>query len=131
MTEKNDSQRALFALDHRAERWGIIFLIGTWVWSVFFGFPYPWFLGAITLVAGVSFIDDIRSLPDSVRLVVQFAAMGLMFYQLGIFTADMWRIIFASADSLCRCFKCHQFYGWHQCHHGRIRNGISHPPVSA
>ena len=35
----------------------------------------------------MSFVDDIRSLPDSVRLVAQFVAMGLMFYQLGLFEA--------------------------------------------
>lgn len=69
---------------------GIIFLIGAWVWSAFFGFQYPWFLGAVTLAAGVSFIDDIHSLPDSVRLVVQFIAMGLMFYQLGMIHANLW-----------------------------------------
>ena len=33
-------------------------------------------------MAGVSFVDDIRSLPDSVRLVVQFAAMGLTLFEL-------------------------------------------------
>lgn len=56
-------------------------------------FPYFWFLLALTLVAGVSFVDDIRSLPDSVRLIVQFTAMGLMFYQLGLFSAEMWWMI--------------------------------------
>lgn len=61
---------------------GIIFLLGAWVWSAFFGFHYPLFLIAVTLAAGVSFIDDIHSLPDSVRLVVQFAAMGLLIWQL-------------------------------------------------
>ena len=30
----------------------------------------------------MSFVDDIHSLPDSVRLVVQFAAMGLLFWQI-------------------------------------------------
>ena len=69
---------------------GMIFLVGVWVWSAFFGFQYPWFLAAVTLAAGVSFIDDIRSLPDSVRLVAQFAAMGLMFYQLGILKPELW-----------------------------------------
>ena len=69
---------------------GIIFLIGTWVWSAFFGFQYPWFLAAVTLAAGVSFIDDIHSLPDSLRLVVQFIAMGLMFYQLDMIHANLW-----------------------------------------
>ena len=69
---------------------GIIFLIGAWIWSTFFGFQYPWFLAAVTLAAGVSFIDDVHSLPDSVRLVVQFVAMGLMFYQLDMVHANLW-----------------------------------------
>ena len=61
---------------------GIVFLLGVWIWSAFFGFQYPLFLIAVTLAAGISFIDDIRSLPDSVRLIVQFAAMGLLIWQL-------------------------------------------------
>ena len=72
---------------------GIIFLIGAWVWSFFFGFEYPWFLAGLTLVAGVSFVDDIHSLPDSVRLVAQFAAAAMAFYQLGILHWEMWWIM--------------------------------------
>lgn len=69
---------------------GVIFLIGTWIWGAFFGLQYPWFLIALTMVAGISFIDDIHSLPDSVRLVAQFVAMILMFYQLDMLHVDMW-----------------------------------------
>ena len=72
---------------------GIIFMIGAWVWSAFFGFDYPWFLAGLTLVAGVSFVDDIHSLPDSVRLVAQFAAAAMAFYQLGIMHWEMWWIV--------------------------------------
>lgn len=72
---------------------GIIFLIGVWIWSTFFGFQYPWFLAGLTLVAGISFVDDIHSLPDSVRLVAQFAAAAMAFYQLGILHWSMWWII--------------------------------------
>ena len=72
---------------------GIIFLIGAWMWSLFFGFDYPWFLAGLTLVAGVSFVDDIRSLPDSVRLVAQFAAAAMAFYQLDILHWEMWWIV--------------------------------------
>lgn len=72
---------------------GILFLIGVWIWSAFYGFQYPWFLAAVTLAAGISFVDDIRSLPDSVRLVVQFTAMGLMFQQLDILHLEMWWIV--------------------------------------
>ena len=72
---------------------GIIFLFGIWIWSAFFGFQYPWFLAGLTLVAGISFVDDIHSLPDSVRLIAQFAAAAISFYQLGILHWSMWWII--------------------------------------
>ena len=72
---------------------GIIFLIGAWVWSAFFGFEYPWFLAGLTLVAGVSFVDDIHSLPDSIRLVAQFVAAAMVFYQMGILHWSMWWVI--------------------------------------
>ena len=72
---------------------GIIFMLGLWIWAAFFGFVYPWFLAAVTLIAGVSFVDDIRSLPDSVRLVAQFVAMGLMFYQLNMLHWEMWWMV--------------------------------------
>lgn len=67
---------------------GIIFLIGAWIWSIVFGFEYPWLLAGVTLAAGVSFIDDIHSLPDSVRLLTQFAAMLLVFVDVGIFSVE-------------------------------------------
>ena len=72
---------------------GIIFLFGLWIWSVFYGFQYPWLLASVTLAAGISFVDDIYSLPDNVRLVVQFIAMGLMFQQLDILHLEMWWIV--------------------------------------
>jgi UDP-N-acetylmuramyl pentapeptide phosphotransferase/UDP-N-acetylglucosamine-1-phosphate transferase len=48
------------------------------------------FMVGLVLICGVSFIDDVRSLPDSVRLVAQFVAMILMFYQLDMLHADLW-----------------------------------------
>lgn len=72
---------------------GIIFLLSLWIWAAFFGFQYIWFLLAVSLIAGVSFIDDIRSLPDSVRLIVQFIAMVMMFYQVDILHWNMWWIV--------------------------------------
>ena len=72
---------------------GVIFMLGLWIWAAFYGLGYPWFLAAVTLIAGVSFVDDIRSLPDSVRLVAQFVAMGLMFYQLDMLHWEMWWVV--------------------------------------
>ena len=72
---------------------GIIFLLGAWLYAAFYGFHYPWFLVGLTLVSVVSFIDDVRSLPDSVRLVVQFMAAAMAFYQMGILHWNMWWIV--------------------------------------
>ena len=72
---------------------GIIFTIGLWIWSAFFGFQYPWLLAGVTLAAGISFVDDIHSLPDSLRLVVQFTSMFLVFQEIGLMQWDMWWII--------------------------------------
>ena len=59
---------------------GIIFTIALWIWSIWSGFPYPWLLAGVTLAAGVSFWDDVKSLPDSLRLVVHFVAMTMVIY---------------------------------------------------
>ena len=83
---------------------GIIFLLALWIWFAFAAAgwipslnleigDYIWFLLAVTLVAGVSFIDDVHSLPDSVRLVAQFGAMLMMFYQLDILHLNMWWVV--------------------------------------
>lgn len=72
---------------------GIVFLFGAWIYAAFFGLGYGWFLLGLTLIGLVSFVDDVHSLPDSARLVVQFAAMFLMFYQFGILNWHDWWIV--------------------------------------
>ena len=77
---------------------GIIFAISMIVWLILQMVHGEWcmvqnylpFMVGLILICGVSFIDDIRSLPDSVRLVAQFVAMILMFYQLDMLHADLW-----------------------------------------
>jgi UDP-N-acetylmuramyl pentapeptide phosphotransferase/UDP-N-acetylglucosamine-1-phosphate transferase len=77
---------------------GIIFALSTIAWVGLQGAHGDWqavlnylpFLCGLFLIAGVSFVDDIKSLPDSVRLVAQFVAMGLMFYNLGIIHVELW-----------------------------------------
>lgn len=75
---------------------GIVFLFGAWLFWLFFGLQYSWFILGLSLIGVVSFIDDVHSLPDSTRLVAQFAAMFLMFNQLGILNLqDWWMVIIA------------------------------------
>lgn len=76
---------------------GIIFAISMVIWSLT-PFPSPtgeesimliaeyWpFMLGLLLIAGVSFIDDIHSLSDGLRMVVQIASILLMFWSIGLF----------------------------------------------
>jgi len=69
---------------------GIIFLLGMWIYSFFYGIQYPYFLLGLTIIAGVSFIDDVHSVPNKVRLFIQFVAMFLLFHEWGILTLSSW-----------------------------------------
>lgn len=80
---------------------GVIFSLAMVAWTVMMVvqgecgvvLEYLPFLVGLLLVAGVSFWDDVKSLPDSVRLVVQFGAMALMFWSMGIMHWNMWWIV--------------------------------------
>ena len=75
---------------------GVIFTLSMIAWAVLMVIQgndimqYLPFLAGLVLIAGVSFVDDIHSLPDSVRLVAQFSAMALMFWSMGIMHWNLW-----------------------------------------
>ena len=69
---------------------GVIALFGAWLYAAFFGVEYPWFLVGLTLIAAISFADDVRPVPNRYRIVVHFAAILLLFYEVGILTSAMW-----------------------------------------
>lgn len=72
---------------------GVIFLVGAWVWAAFFGVHYIWFLTGLTLIGAVSFVDDVHSTPNALRLVAQFTAMMLMFINLHLYESSTWWVI--------------------------------------
>ena len=74
---------------------GIIFYFGVLAYFLTNHFEYPWFMLALTLITLISFIDDIRSTSQVLRLVFHFSAMGLMFYQWGLFSLPWWTILVA------------------------------------
>ena len=84
---------------------GIIFTLSMIAWAVLMLAqgkdiaPYLPFLIGLAMIAGISFVDDIHSLPDSVRLVVQFTAILLMFWSMGLYTASgswLWTVAMAA-----------------------------------
>lgn len=78
---------------------GVIFTFSMIAWAVLMVahgnnitsyFP---FLVGLLMVAGVSFWDDVHSLPDSLRMVVQMIAYLLMFWSMGIMHWSMWWVV--------------------------------------
>ena len=74
---------------------GIVFSLSMIVWAVLMVVQgnsivaYLPFLIGLILIAGISFVDDIHSLPDSVRLAVQFVATGLMSWSIVLSTGGL------------------------------------------
>ncbi len=72
---------------------GIIFAISMIAWAIMMVamgkdiVPYLPFLCGLVLVAGISFVDDIHSLSDSLRMAVQIVSILLMFWSVGLYTA--------------------------------------------
>ena len=74
---------------------GIIFYFGALAYFLSNDWGYPWFMLALTLITFISFVDDIRSTSQGLRLFFHFTAMALMFYQWGLFSLSWWWIIIA------------------------------------
>ena len=74
---------------------GIIFYFGALAYFLSNHWEYPWFMLALSLITFISFVDDVRSTSQGLRLVFHFTAMALMFYQWGLFSLSWWWIIIA------------------------------------
>ena len=74
---------------------GVIFYIGALLYFITSGFQYPWFFIGLTLIAGISFADDLKPRSIKLRLPIHFAAMLLMFYQWELFAQSWYFVVLA------------------------------------
>lgn len=68
---------------------GIIFPIAILLFSLLNAFAYPYFLLAVLLSGGISFLDDIKDMPRGLRFGVHILAAVLILYQAGIATVPL------------------------------------------
>ncbi|WP_281980539.1 MraY family glycosyltransferase [Tenacibaculum mesophilum] len=68
---------------------GILFFLAILIFFVRSGFQYPYFALGVSLIAIVSFVDDIITLSSSFRLPFQFLAIALCLYQIGYSPNDL------------------------------------------
>lgn len=62
---------------------GIIFLLAILIYFITSGFNYSYFVIGVSLIAIISFVDDIMTLSSNFRLPFQFLAIVLCLFQLG------------------------------------------------
>jgi UDP-N-acetylmuramyl pentapeptide phosphotransferase/UDP-N-acetylglucosamine-1-phosphate transferase len=64
----------------------MLFLLAVLGFFIASGFEYPYFVTGLTIIAVLSFLDDLLSLSAKIRLPFQFIAVGLLLVQVGLFT---------------------------------------------
>ncbi|WP_433901944.1 MraY family glycosyltransferase [Sphingobacterium puteale] len=72
---------------------GIIFYFAAMIYFIQYGFGYSWFFLGLSLMTIVSFLDDIYTLSNKVRLVIHFVSVILMAYQLQVFEMPLYYLI--------------------------------------
>lgn len=72
---------------------GIIFYVAILIFFIQSSFSYPWFMLGLTLMATISFLDDILEISTRLRLAIHFTSVLLMAFQMGIFSPPWYYII--------------------------------------
>lgn len=72
---------------------GIIFYLAVLIWFIWSGYQYPLFFLGLTMMTIVSFIDDILTLSNKIRLLVHFLSVLLMAYELQIFSLPLYYLM--------------------------------------
>lgn len=71
---------------------GIIFYIAVLFYSLTNGIPYPNFLIGLSVLAIISYIDDLRPMPAWLRLFAQLFAVLISFW-LDVYALEIWQIV--------------------------------------
>jgi len=72
---------------------GIIFILATLTFYLFYGFNYSFFTFGVVLIGAISFLDDLVTLNNKVRLVVHLLSVLLLVAELGFFSAPILLVI--------------------------------------
>ena len=72
---------------------GILFPLSIIIFFFLNGFQYPYFTLAVFLIAIISFLDDIYTLPSKIRFPIQFLAMVLVLVEVGL-SVTLWYVYF-------------------------------------
>ena len=73
----------------------MVFPVAVLIWYVFFGRQDTLAVAGLMLISVISFVDDVRNVPASLRFVIQIVAVSLLFYEIGILGYYWYWVFFA------------------------------------
>ena len=71
---------------------GIIFWLAVLFWSLTHGLAYGSFVVGLSMLAIVSYVDDLRPLPSWLRMIVQAGAVVVSFWG-DIYALELWQLV--------------------------------------
>lgn len=69
---------------------GILFPIAVVFWWMAYDFDHTWMVIGIVWISAISLLDDIYTLSSKIRFGIQFIALSMAFYDLGVFEQINW-----------------------------------------
>ncbi len=74
---------------------GVIFPLAVFIYALFNGFQDAYFVIGLLAISTISFLDDILTLNNKIRLSVHLAAVLLLFFQWNLFSLSWYWILIA------------------------------------
>ena len=71
---------------------GVIFYLGALAWFIWSGAAYPYFFVGLTMITLISFLDDILTLSNRIRISVHLLSVILLFLEVQLFEQVWWVI---------------------------------------
>lgn len=72
---------------------GVVFYFAVVIFFVSSGFEYKWFFLGLTLMTIISFLDDVFTLSNKIRLIIHFTSVMLLAYQLDLFSMPLYYLL--------------------------------------
>lgn len=72
---------------------GILFPLAVIFWWMTYDFPHTWMVLGMVWISVISLLDDMYTLSRKLRFGVQFLALSMAFYDLGVFESVNWYIL--------------------------------------
>lgn len=72
---------------------GVVFVLAIFCWFALYRLSFPWLVIGVTILAVVSFIDDLKGQHPLIRISTQAAAFAMIMWHTGMYSHPLWLVI--------------------------------------